>query len=83
MTWPVPMGWSRIPGTHRCADNGATVDLATCRAPDNLGSAELSTTWSDPMFDVSQRAFYYVRSARESDLSVDRPSCLGPARSDA
>ena len=54
--------------THRCADNGATVDLATCRAPDNIGSAELSTTWSDPMFDVSQRAFYYVRV-------LENPTC--------
>ena len=47
--------------THRCADNGALVDLSNCRYSANIGASELSTTWSDPDFDPSQRAFYYVR----------------------
>lgn len=49
------------PETNRCPDNGATVDLATCATNPELGASELSSTWTDPNFDASQRAFYYVR----------------------
>jgi len=49
------------PTTLRCADNGASVDLADCSFSENLGAAELMTLWSDPDFDPGQRAFYYVR----------------------
>jgi len=40
---------------------GNTVDLATAHYENSIGSAELSTLWTDPSFDPAQRAFYYVR----------------------
>ncbi|MCH2185065.1 DUF3604 domain-containing protein, partial [Myxococcota bacterium] len=49
------------PKTHRCPDNGASVDLKTCAISDDKGAAELSTTWKDPDFDPAVPAFYYVR----------------------
>ncbi|MCY3965652.1 MAG: DUF3604 domain-containing protein [Acidobacteria bacterium] len=49
------------PATHRCPDNGATVDLSDCSTSDDVGAAELKTIWTDPDFDSDQRAFYYAR----------------------
>jgi hypothetical protein len=54
--------------THRCGDNGATVDLRTCAVSENKGAVELRSLWSDPTFDARQRAFYYVRV-------LENPSC--------
>ena len=54
--------------THRCADNGARVDLSDCSYSAGLGAAELSTTWTDPDFDPALRAFYYVRA-------LENPTC--------
>ena len=56
------------PQTHRCADNGARVNLSDCSYSTDLGAAELSTTWTDPGFDPAQRAFYYVRV-------LENPTC--------
>ena len=56
------------PETHRCADNGARVSLADCSYSSDRGAEELSTTWRDPDFDRSQRAFYYVRV-------LENPTC--------
>jgi len=54
-------GLSVDPDTHRCPDNGATVDLATCDVSADKGAPELRTVWQDPTFDPAERAFYYVR----------------------
>lgn len=40
---------------------GNTVDLATGNYTNSIGDAQLSTVWTDPEFDASVRAFYYVR----------------------
>jgi hypothetical protein len=47
--------------THRCPDNGASVNLNDCSYPAEKGAVELSGTWSDPDFKASDRAFYYAR----------------------
>lgn len=49
------------PKTHRCPDNGATVNLTDCSIPKDKGAVELHTVWADPTFDPRQRAFYYAR----------------------
>jgi hypothetical protein len=54
--------------THRCPDNGAAVDLADCSVSEGLGAAELRTLWTDPDFDRTRRALYYVRV-------LENPTC--------
>ncbi|MEZ5953866.1 MAG: DUF3604 domain-containing protein [Hyphomonas sp.] len=56
------------PETHRCPDNGASVNLADCSTNDGTGVGELKALWHDPAFDPSQRAAYYVRV-------LENPSC--------
>jgi hypothetical protein len=48
-------------------DNGAGVDLGSCetRGP---GAMQLCATWSDPQFDPTQSAAYYLRV-------IENPSC--------
>jgi hypothetical protein len=40
---------------------GSTVDLSVPAWSNTLGAAELAAVWTDPDFDPSQSAFYYVR----------------------
>ncbi len=54
--------------TNRCPDNGAKVSLDTCATTREVGAKELSSMWTDPDFDVSQPAFYYVRA-------LENPKC--------
>jgi Protein of unknown function (DUF3604) len=54
--------------THRCPDNGAKVNLNDCSYSTDKGASELSTTWIDPDFKTSDRAFYYARV-------FENPSC--------
>ncbi|MGO9063365.1 MAG: DUF3604 domain-containing protein [Myxococcaceae bacterium] len=39
----------------------STVDLEKATYTNSVGSAELKTTWTDPDFDASLHAFYYLR----------------------
>ena len=54
-------GMTPDPATHRCPDNGATVNLSDCSTTVDKGAVELRTLWRDPTFDSGQRAFYYLR----------------------
>jgi len=56
------------PATHRCPDNGASVDISTCATTPGDGAAELRALWSDPEFNAQHRAFYYVRA-------LENPTC--------
>jgi len=56
------------PLSHRCPDNGATVDLTSCTPAPGKGAAELLALWQDPTFDPAQPAFYYVRV-------LENPTC--------
>ena len=40
---------------------GSTVDLEAASYVNSIGSASLATTWTDPAFNPSEAAFYYVR----------------------
>ncbi|GAB3315120.1 DUF3604 domain-containing protein [Haliea atlantica] len=61
-------GLSPDPQTHRCPDNGATVDLKNCDFDRHRGDGQLATRWRDPAFNPDQRAFYYVRV-------LENPTC--------
>jgi len=51
-----PDKWSgRVPAIR------STVDLEKATYTNDVGSAELKTVWTDPEFDQSLHAFYYVR----------------------
>ena len=58
------VAWSgnRKPGSDgKLPPVGNTVDLKTATYSNTIGAPELTTTWKDPDFDASLKAFYYVR----------------------
>ncbi len=61
-------GTNPDPATHRCADNGATVNLTNCSYSTDVGDDELKAWWTDPEFDPDHPAFYYVRV-------LENPTC--------
>ncbi len=61
-------GLTPDPATHRCPDNGASVDLSDCSVSKDKGAPELKASWSDPNFDAGQSAAYYVRV-------LENPTC--------
>ncbi|MCP5183116.1 MAG: DUF3604 domain-containing protein [Pseudomonadales bacterium] len=56
------------PTTHRCPDNGATVDVTNCAIAADRGAAELAAVWKDPDYNARHQAFYYVRV-------LENPTC--------
>ena len=56
------------PATHRCPDNGATVELSDCSTTLDAGATSLQARWKDPGFRPDQRAAYYVRA-------LENPTC--------
>lgn len=40
---------------------GSTVDVKNATWTNTIGTTELINVWTDPVFDASQRAFYYLR----------------------
>ena len=58
------IAWSgdRVPGADgKLPAVGNTVDVENATYSNRIGAPFLQAYWSDPDFDVSQRAFYYVR----------------------
>ncbi|MDG2049518.1 MAG: DUF3604 domain-containing protein [Myxococcota bacterium] len=61
-------GLSVDPSSHRCPDNGASVDLASCQPLGDSGAKQLMVAWKDENFDPRQGAFYYIRA-------LQNPTC--------
>jgi hypothetical protein len=58
------VAWSdgrKIGGDGHLPPVGNTVDVANANWTNTIGAAELAAVWTDPDFDASQSAFYYVR----------------------
>ncbi|MFO1376884.1 MAG: DUF3604 domain-containing protein [Steroidobacteraceae bacterium] len=49
------------PKTGKAPAVGSTVDVKNATYTNAIGDPELATVWTDPDFDATQRAFYYVR----------------------
>ena len=49
------------PKTGKAPAVGNTVDIKSATYTNDIGAAELSAVWTDPDFDSTQPAFYYVR----------------------
>jgi hypothetical protein len=55
------MSWAPPTNSGRARNNcSATADSARC-SDNGIGAAQLLVVWSDPGFDATRPAFYYVR----------------------
>ena len=55
-------GGRKIDAQGRCKTPvGSTVDIENATWTNTIGAPELLTVWKDPEFDLSLRAFYYLR----------------------
>jgi len=61
-------GATADPKTHRCPNNGASVDLSDCSPSTGQGDPELKTVWTDPDYKSGESAAYYVRV-------LENPTC--------
>lgn len=61
-------GESPDPETQRCPDNGASVDVSSCKTTPGSGVGELKALWSDPDYNPDQVSAYYVRV-------LENPTC--------
>ncbi len=55
-------GLSVDPVTHRCPNNGASVDLSDCSTSAHESARELKVLWQDPDFESGVESFYYARA---------------------
>lgn len=58
------VAWSgerKLDANGKLPDVGNTVDIPNASYTNTIGSPELKTVWTDPDFDASQQAFYYLR----------------------
>lgn len=54
--------------THRCPDNGSSVDVTTCKTNPGSGASDLKAHWRDPDWVKGKQAAYYVRV-------LENPTC--------
>ena len=61
--YDVAFGDDRVidPESGKLPPVGNTVDASTATYSNSIGNAELFTVWTDPDFDATQHAFYYLR----------------------
>ena len=60
--YDVVWGGDRKPGADgKLPSVGNTVDVANANWTNTIGAPELIAVWSDPDFNATERAFYYVR----------------------
>lgn len=54
-------GDRKLDANGKLPNVGNTVDIPNASYTNTIGSPELKTVWTDPDFDASQQAFYYLR----------------------
>ena len=69
------VGKSKVFEVAGDANNGASVDMATC-TPQGGGADSLCTVWTDPEFDPAHPAMYYVRVVQNPTCRWSTRQCL-------